>query len=94
MKVLIIVAIAIISAYLGYKLAQYRDNQKKIADNIQPIVDELKNQLMALNTKLSSATLTDAEKKELQTQQNNILTLLGNFYGYTLPELKKVLNVA
>lgn len=94
MRILIIVIVAVASAFLGYKLAQYRDNQKKIADNIQPIVDELKNQLLALNTKLSSATLTEEEKTQLQTQQNNILSLLGNFYGYTLTELKKLLNIA
>lgn len=92
MRILITLAIIIVAAYLGYKLAEITITNKQIKSNIVPIVDELKIQLGAIQTKLEDPSLTADQKKALQNQMNNILGLLGQFYGYTTDQLKTILN--
>ncbi len=94
MRILIYLAIIVVAGYLGYKLAEITITNKQIKSNIVPIVDELKIQLGAIQTKLSDSALTTDQKAQLENQKNNILGLLGQFYGYTTEQLKAILKQA
>lgn len=91
MRLLIYLAIAVVAAYLGYKLAEITIANKQIKSNIQPIVDELKTQLSAIQTSITNST-TPEEKASLQAKKDTIINLLAKFYGYTTDQLNAIIN--
>jgi hypothetical protein len=93
MRILIYLAIAIVAAYMGYKIAEVTILNKQIKSNVQPIVDELRLQLTALQNSIQG-NISPEEKAKLEAQKQNILSLLAKFYGYTTDELNAILNKA
>lgn len=90
MRILIYLAIAIVAAYLGYKIAEITINNKRIKSSIQPIVEELRIQLQAINTEIDNST-TNEQRAKLEAQKLRIIELLSKFYGYTTDELTKLI---
>lgn len=91
MRILIYLAIGVVAAYLGYKIAEVTILNKQIKSNLRPIVDELRMQLTAIQNGLEN-TISEEERAKLVAQKNNILNLLAKFYGYTTEELSSILN--
>lgn len=92
MRLLIYLGIAIIAAYIGYKIAEITILNKQIKSNVQPIVDELRLQLTTIQNSIQNAS--PEEKVKLEIQKKNIVELLAKFYGYTTDELTALLNKA
>lgn len=90
MRILIYLAIAVVAAYLGYKIAEITILNKQIKSNISPIVNELKVQLTAIQTSLQNAT--PEQKAKLEEQKTRIIDLLAKFYGYTTDQLNAILS--
>jgi len=84
--------VAAISAFLGYKLAEAYMLNKQMKTNVVPIVDELRKEYQSVLTSLQNGTLTDADKAALAQRKDQIITLLGNFYGKTKDEMNKLIN--
>lgn len=91
MKLLVYIGVALIAAYLGYKISQYVTYSKEMKKNIIPIVDELKLELAAVEDKLKG-DLSNEERAALTDRKNKILTLLGKFFGYSQQELETLLK--
>lgn len=82
-----------LAGVLGYKIAELTMANKQIKTNVQPIVDELKIQLSAIQDKLSvQSGLTTNEIEDLKLKKETIVDLLAKFYGYNTEQINQILN--
>lgn len=84
--------VAAISAFLGYKLGEAYTLNKSMKSNVVPIVDELRKEYQSVLTSLQNGTLSPADQAALAARKDQILTLLGKFYGKTKDEINKLIN--
>lgn len=93
MRIVTYILIALFAGILGYKLAELIMANKQIKTNVQPIVDELKIQLQAIQDKLSNTQgLTSNEISDLQLKKDTIVDLLAKFYGYSTEQINSMIN--
>lgn len=78
MKLLTYLIIVVVSAFIGYKIAQRKILSAAIPENIMPIVAEIRIQINAIENKLATS-LTAQEKADLQLQKEKLVKLLSQF---------------
>lgn len=87
MKTFIYIGIALVSGFLGYKLAQARFLNKTISPNVTPVISSVTAEIKAINEKLSGI-VTPEEKLILEAQKQRLIELLSKLYGATVEQIK------
>lgn len=91
MRVALFVIIALLAFYIGYKVAEYKKLKQQVKSNIQPIIDELKIELSAIQDSVTS-NMSEEQLKVISDRKDKIIELLGSFYGLSKDELSKNLK--
>lgn len=74
--VLIIIVIVFLIGFYSYRLIPFN-----YTPNIPPLLDISARELKSLNEKLNKENLTEIEKQEILIRQEEIYSLLSQFFG-------------